>query len=268
MTIDISVPARRRRGADAYDGIDSALHELAALAPDAERRTVLRDDIVRRCLPLADHIARRYSGRGESYDDLYQVASVGLVLAVDRFDPARGQSFLAFAVPTMMGEVRRHFRDHTWALRVPRRIKEIQQRTGPAIEALSQRLGRAPRAVELAIELGVDLNETVQALLATNAYRTDSLQHPGDGSDDSAVPVVETIGADDPKYLLTEQALTAGPLLDDLPDERKRLLYLRFFRGQTQSEIARQFGVSQMQISRLLTQTLSGLHRQVYDQPQ
>ncbi|MBF6170440.1 SigB/SigF/SigG family RNA polymerase sigma factor [Nocardia blacklockiae] len=264
MTIELA-PDRGRRGHDPYDGIESTLKELAALPPDCAQRRALRDDIVRRCLPLADHIARRYAGRGETYDDLHQIASVGLVLAIDRFDPARGDSFLAFAVPTIMGEVRRHFRDYTWSVRVPRRTKETQQLIGPAVETLAQRLGRTPRAVDIALKLGVDMNEVVQALLASNAYRADSMDaRTGDETSGTAASVAETVGSEDPEYELTEQAIVAGPLLAELPEDKRQLLYLRFFCGQTQSEIAKQFGVSQMHISRLLAQTLATLREHAF----
>lgn len=144
-----------RRGGDSYDNIEPWLEKLTALEKTDPHRAVLREEVMRRCLPLAEHIARKFSGRGESFDDVLQIARVGLVLAVDRFDVSRGTPFLAFAVPTIMGEVRRHFRDNTWSLRVPRRVKEIQLRVGPATESLSHRLGRMPTAREIAAELDV-----------------------------------------------------------------------------------------------------------------
>lgn len=135
-----------RSPGDSYDNIEPLFEKVAALDSEDPRREALRDELIERCLPLAEHIARRFAGRGEAFDDLLQVARLGLVHATDRFDIDRGSSFLSFAVPTIMGEVRRHFRDNTWAVRVPRRVKEIQLTIGPAVEALAQRLGRIPKA--------------------------------------------------------------------------------------------------------------------------
>ncbi|MFC8526191.1 SigB/SigF/SigG family RNA polymerase sigma factor [Nocardia sp. NPDC057227] len=253
--------ARRvNRGHDSYDGIEPLLAELAAMAGHDPRRTALRELCLRRCLPLADHIARRFTGRGETYDDLHQSASLGLVLAVDRYDPARGTSFLAFAIPTVMGEVRRHFRDRTWALRVPRRVKETQLAIGPVIEKLSQHCGRMPTAVEIAMELDLDLIEVTQALLAGNAYRTNPIDSP---ADDAGGPVpaqiTEALGANDPSYELCEDAIAVAPLLRRLSERDRRVLYLRFFENRTQAQIAEEFGVSQMHISRILSRTLAAL---------
>ncbi|MFI6044175.1 SigB/SigF/SigG family RNA polymerase sigma factor [Nocardia sp. NPDC051321] len=253
---------RGRRGGDSYDDIEPALIELAALDTADPRFPELRATIVRRCLPLADHIARRFSGRGETYDDLYQIASVGVVLAVDRFDPARGSPFLSFAVPTVMGEVRRHFRDRTWALRVPRRIKETQQKIGPAIERLVHRLDRPPTATELALDLDLDLTEITQALIARNCYRTDSIDIPRTDDGPGTGAAAENLGYEDTHYELTENALAIAPLLAALPETEQRILHMRFFENLTQAEIGQRCGVSQMQISRILSRTLDALREQ------
>ncbi|MEV0354601.1 SigB/SigF/SigG family RNA polymerase sigma factor [Nocardia sp. NPDC050697] len=251
---------RANRGQDSYDGIEPLLAELAGLAAQDPRRPALREQILRRCLPLADHIARRFTGRGETYDDLHQSASLGLVLAVDRYDPARGTSFLAFAVPTIMGEVRRHFRDRTWALRVPRRIKEIQLAIGPTVEKLSQRSGRMPTAVEIAVELELDLIEVTQALLASNAYRTNPIDAAVDEADGAvSAQVTAALGATDPAFQFCDDALAVAPLLRRLCERDRRVLYLRFFENRTQAQIAAEFGVSQMHISRILSRTLATL---------
>ncbi|MBF6203097.1 MULTISPECIES: RNA polymerase sigma factor SigF [Nocardia] len=254
-----ATPRRTRRGTDSYDGIEPWLEKLSAMDDSDPGRPQLREAIVRRCLPLAEHIARRFVGRGENYEDLYQIASVGLVLAVDRFDPARGPSFLSFAVPTIMGEVRRHFRDHSWAVRVPRRIKEIQLSIGPAVEKLSQRLQRMPTALEIAVELNIDLLEVTQALLAGNAYSTNSIDAVIEDDDTGSAPIAETFGAEDPSYELTEEALAVAPLLAELPEREQRVLRMRFFEGRTQAQIAAVLGVSQMHISRVLSRTLADL---------
>ncbi|MEU8901076.1 SigB/SigF/SigG family RNA polymerase sigma factor [Nocardia sp. NPDC048505] len=261
MTVQSSLsPARNRparRGTDPYDDIEPALAELAALAPDSREHARLREELQHRCLPLADHIARRYTGRGETYDDLYQVACLGMVNAIDRFDSTRETPFLAFAVPTIMGEVRRYFRDFGWSVRVPRRTKEVELALGPTVEALTQRLSRMPTAVEIALELDIDLTEVTQAMLAANAYSSDSLDTPA--YDQAPESIADTIGTDDPGYQLTEQALTIAPLLNDLPARERTVLHLRFFRGYTQNQIATQLGLSQMHVSRILTRTLTAL---------
>ena len=149
--------------------------ELASVAADSTEFQRQRDKIVERCLPLADHIARRFEGRGEPRDDLVQVARVGLVNAVVRFDVETGSDFVSFAVPTIMGEVRRHFRDNSWSVKVPRRLKELHLRLGGATADLSQRLGRAPTATELAAELGMDRDEVVEGLVAGSSYNTLSI---------------------------------------------------------------------------------------------
>jgi RNA polymerase sigma-B factor len=257
---DSPTTARRAsRGTDSYDGIEPLLEQLAEMDSDDPGRPELREEIMRRCLPLADHIARRFTGRGETYDDLHQIASLGLVLAVDRYDATRGANFLAFAVPTIMGEVRRHFRDHTWAVRVPRRLKETQLALGPTIERLSQELGRTPTALDIAVAMNLDLNEVTQALLAGNAYRTDSLDASVEQNDNSGTVAksADTLGDEDPSYELTENALTIAPLLRDLPARDQRVLHMRFFENRTQAQIAAELNVSQMQISRILSRTLA-----------
>ncbi|WP_157121068.1 RNA polymerase sigma factor SigF [Nocardia miyunensis] len=237
--------------------------ELAALSPDDPQRQRLREEIIARCLPVAEHIARKFTGRGENFEDLLQVARVGLVVAVDRFDPDFGSTFLGYAVPTVMGEVRRYFRDHAWAVRVPRRLKEIQGKLGPASDALTQRLGRVPRAREIAAELGVDLAEVTQALVARNAYQTSSLD--GNDSDDgtsTARTPLDTLGAEEPEFEVIESYLAVAPLLDALPDRERRVLTMRFYGSMSQQEIADQLGCSQMQVSRILSKTLKTLRDQ------
>ncbi|MET7767837.1 RNA polymerase sigma factor SigF [Nocardia sp. NPDC005366] len=248
---------------DSYDDIEPWFDKLAALDADDPHRSSLRTQIVERCLPLAEHIARKFSGRGEDFDDLLQVARLGLVQAVDRYDVSRGATFLSFAVPTIMGSVRRHFRDGTWALRVPRRAKEVQALIRPAIEALSQRLGRMPTAREIAAELDLDVVEVTQALMAANAYQTNSLDAVASSSDEQARPsIADTLGAEEPSYRLLEDALAVRPLLAALPERERRVLVMRFFENKTQAQIADRLGVSQMQVSRILTRTLKKLREQ------
>lgn len=258
-----STRAARGHGRNSYDDIEPWLDKLAALPADCAERTLLREEILRRCLPLAQHIARRYCGRGESYDDLYQVASLGLIESVDRYSPERATSFLAYAVPTMLGEVRRYFRDRTWALRVPRRVKEIQQQLGPAIEVLCQRLARMPTAGEIAVQLEVDISDIIHAMIAANAYRTDPLDPPrAEDGGEAPSSIADFIGHEDPGYQLTDDSLAVGPLLDELPDRVREILRLRFFDCCTQAQIADRLGISQMQVSRILTRTLTELREQ------
>ncbi|MEV5649644.1 RNA polymerase sigma factor SigF [Nocardia sp. NPDC052254] len=233
--------------------------ELDALPADDPRRAQLRERVINRCLPLAEHIARKFSGRGENFEDLLQIARVGLVGAVDRFDPSQGTPFLAYAVPTVMGEVRRHFRDHAWALRVPRRLKEIQTALGPTVDDLSQQLGRMPRAREIAEAMGADLGEVTQALIARNAYQTQSLDVQPTDDDSSSRSILDTIGDEDPTFGSIENTLTVKPLIDALPERERYVLTMRFFAGMTQEQIARNLGCSQMQVSRILSRTLKQL---------
>ncbi|WP_280276448.1 RNA polymerase sigma factor SigF [Nocardia wallacei] len=251
---------RRHRGGDSYDNIEPEFQALAALGEHTAQREALREKIIGLCLPLADHIARKFSGRGENFDDLLQVARVGLVQAVDRFDVTRGSSFLSFAVPTIMGEVRRHFRDNTWAVRVPRRTKEIQLSIGGAIDDLAQRLGRLPKAREIAAELEVDLVEVTQALIAGNAYQLSSLESvSGDDGENTPLPLREVLGEAEPRYDRVEEFMAVKPLIADLPEREQQVLIMRFFEAKTQTQIAEALGISQMHVSRILSKTLTWL---------
>ncbi|MEV0297413.1 RNA polymerase sigma factor SigF [Nocardia sp. NPDC050710] len=252
-----------RSAGDGYKSIEPLFEKIAALEPDDPRREELREELIERCLPLAEHIARKFAGRGESFDDLLQVARLGLVQAADRFDIGRGSSFLAFAVPTIMGEVRRHFRDNTWSVRVPRRTKEIQLSIGPTVERLSQQLGRVPRAREIATELDVDLVEVTQALIAGNAYQSTSIDAvASDDIEHAPLPLLESLGAEEPSYHLVEDYMALRPLIEELPERERQVLIMRFFESKTQSQIADVLGVSQMHVSRILSRTLTSLREQ------
>ncbi|MFF2083511.1 SigB/SigF/SigG family RNA polymerase sigma factor [Nocardia sp. NPDC058176] len=266
-TSQISTARRSHSRGDSYDNIEPWFEKLRDLPPDDPHYDDVREEVIRRCLPLADHIARKFTGRGELFDDLEQTARVGLVLAVDRYDVSRGSSFLSFAIPTIMGEVRRHFRDHTWAVRVPRRLKEIQLRIGPATEELSQRLGRLPNARELADELEVDLIEVTRTLVAGNGYQTNSIDGvTQDDRDNSSQPIADTLGVEEPCYQLTEDAMAVRPLIAALPAEERQVLIMRFYEAKTQNQIAEALGVSQMQVSRILARTLHSLREQALEE--
>jgi RNA polymerase sigma-B factor len=233
---------------------------LTALPVDSVQRERARDEIVRRCMPLAEHIAHRFDGRGEPREDIAQVARLGLVNAVNRFDVECGSDFVSYAVPTIMGEVRRHFRDNSWAVKVPRRLKELHLQLGTATAEMSQRLGRAPTASELAAELELDRGEVVEALIAGSGYNTLSTDTAGGGGGgDDSPPLSETLGSYDANLDRIENHEALRPLLDALPERERTVIVLRFFESQTQSQIAERVGISQMHVSRLLARTLARL---------
>ena len=231
------------------------------MEPDSAEYRRHRDRIIERCLPLADHIARRFHGRGEAQDDLIQVARVGLVNAVKRYDVGTGSDFVSFAVPTIMGEVRRHFRDNSWSVKVPRRLKELHLRLGAATAELSQKLGRAPTASELAAELDMDRQEVVEGLVAGSSYNTLSIDSWG-GSED-APAILETLGDVDLNLDQIENREALRQLLAALPDRERTVLILRFFDSLTQTQIAERVGISQMHVSRLLARSLAQLRQEL-----
>lgn len=235
------------------------LSTVSAKSPEFSRQ---RDRIVERCLPLADHIARRFDGRGEPRDDLVQVARVGLVNAVIRFDVETGSDFVSFAVPTIMGEVRRHFRDNSWSVKVPRRLKELHLRLGAATAELSQRNGHAPTPSELAAELGMDRDEVVEGLIAGSSYNTLSIDSGGSGTDE-APAIADTLGDLDTNLDQIDNREALRPLLAALPERERNVLVLRFFESLTQTQIAERVGISQMHVSRLLAKSLARLRDQL-----
>jgi RNA polymerase sigma-B factor len=231
--------------------------EMYSYPADSAERDRTREKIVRRCMPLADHIAHRFDGRGEPREDIAQVARLGLVNAVNRFDVETGSDFVSFAVPTIMGEVRRHFRDNSWSVKVPRRLKELHLQLGSATAEMSQRLGRAPTPSELAAELGLDRGEVVEALIAGSGYNTLSMDSVS--GDDDTPPLTETLGSWDANLDRIENHEALRPLLDALPKRERTVIVLRFFESLTQSQIAERVGISQMHVSRLLARTLARL---------
>lgn len=247
---------------DEYRDVGPVFESMATLDHTDPRYRVLRDSVVTRCLPLADHIARRFDGRGEFHDDLVQVARVGLVNAVNRYDVHVGSDFVAFAVPTMMGEVRRHFRDTGWAVRVPRRIKELHLEITRSVALLSQRLGRPPTPREIAAELRIGEDDVAEGLLAANAYQTVSVD-AGVGSRVHDHPLADVLGDDDARLEAVEDHETLRPVLAALPDRERRIVLMRFFGNLTQSRIAEEVGISQMHVSRLLARSLATLRDQL-----
>ncbi|WP_320780277.1 RNA polymerase sigma factor SigF [Streptomyces sp. CRN 30] len=221
----------------------------------------LRNQLVRMHLPLVEHLARRFRNRGEPLDDLTQVATIGLIKSVDRFDPERGVEFSTYATPTVVGEIKRHFRDKGWAVRVPRRLQELRLALTTATAELSQQHGRSPTVHELAEKLAISEEEVLEGLESANAYSTLSLDVPD--TDDESPAVADTLGAEDEALEGVEYRESLKPLLEDLPPREKRILLLRFFGNMTQSQIAQEVGISQMHVSRLLARTLAQLREKL-----
>ncbi len=232
--------------------------QLVALAPDDPSRARLRDELVEIHLPLVEYLARRFRNRGEPLDDLVQVATIGLIKSVDRFDLERGVEFSTYATPTIVGEIKRHFRDKGWAIRVPRRLQELKLSLTKATSDLSQKNGRSPTVAELAQHLGLSEEEILEGLESANAYSAVSLDAP-DGGDDDSPAVADSLGVVDAALEGVEYRESLKPLLEKLPGREKRILMLRFFGGMTQSQIAGELGISQMHVSRLLARTLAQL---------
>src|SRR3954466_5800322 len=212
-------------------------------------------------LPLVEYLARRFRNRGEPLDDLVQVATIGLIKSVDRFDLERGVEFSTYATPTIVGEIKRHFRDKGWAVRVPRRLQELRLALTSATSELSQRNGRSPTVHELAEHLKLSEEEVLEGLESANAYSTLSLDAGDQGREEESVAVVDTLGIDDEALEGVEYRESLKPMLEQLPPREKKILLLRFFGNMTQSQIATELGISQMHVSRLLARTLAQLRQ-------
>jgi RNA polymerase sigma-B factor len=234
---------------------DAELEEAFGRLPDPAARELL----VKRFLPLAEHLARRFAGRGESVEDLQQVASVGLVHAIDRFDPDREVRFTTFATVTIVGELKRHFRDKGWSVRVPRNLQEAALQVNRALGELWQELGRSPTTQELAARTHLSIDEVLEATDAARAYSASSLDAP---VAEGGATQGELLEASDDPIDVSEAWMEVAPALERLPTRERRIVFLRFFKGMTQSEIAEEIGISQMHVSRLLTQTLARLREE------
>lgn len=218
-----------------------------------------REDLVRRFLPLARRLARRYERGSEPLDDLVQVASVGLVKAIDRFETDQGANFSSYAVPTILGELKRHFRDSGWALHVPRGMQEKVLKINEAVEHLGGELGRSPNPREVAAELSLPVEEVLEAMEAGAAYDTVSLDAPLRSSQDESTTYADSVGEMDGRFNLVEHSATIGRAMQALPERERVILYLRFAEGLTQVEIAERIGISQMHVSRLIRRALERL---------
>lgn len=232
--------------------------QLDSLDPSDPRRQQIRDELVVMHLPLVRHLAWRYRERGESFDDLVQVGTVGLIKAVDRYDLAKGTEFSTLATPTILGEIKRHFRDRAWSVHVPRRMQELHIAVGAATDELTQRLGRAPTVRELAESLRVSDEDVLDALEVRHAYATTSLD---DDSDEDVRPLAlgSAMAVDDDALAAVDDRESLRPLLEALPERERRIVLLRFFENKSQSQIADELGISQMHVSRLLARTLADL---------
>lgn len=217
-----------------------------------------RDALTTLHLPLVEYLAKRFKDRGEPLDDLVQVGSVGLLKAIDRFDLDRGVEFSTYATPTIVGELKRYFRDKGWAVRVPRRLQELSLRLNKVVAQLTQDLGRAPTVKETARYANVSEDDVLEALECAQAYSTTSLDAPS-GEEHDAPMRMDRLGDEDLRLDHLEYFASLAPLIEQLPERERAILYLRFFGGKTQSQIADQVGISQMHVSRLLARILSFL---------
>lgn len=235
------------------------IHPIAVLVPHTSDARKTRDALVHKYLPLARGLAARYRHTHVPLEDLVQVASMGLVMAAERFDETRGSSFASYAIPTILGELRRHLRDHGWAARVPRRLQEDVIRVRSARTELAGRLGRSPTPKELADESGMTPEAVLAAIEAGGAYEAESFDHAPSSEDDPGRSLHAVIGADEHGFALVEYGVSVRDTVAALSEHERQVLHLRFVSDLTQSEIAKRIGVSQMQVSRLLSRSLSRL---------
>jgi RNA polymerase sigma-B factor len=233
---------------------DELLAAMAAMPAGDPGRRAMRDRAIEAWLPLARHLANRYAGRGEPTDDLVQTATVGLLKAVDKFDPSFGVEFAGYAIPTIVGEIKRHFRDRTWAIRVPRRLQELRLAITAANNTLSHTLGRSPTVADVAEHLGITEEEVLEGLEGARAYSATSLSTPVGAEGNTELG--ETLGGEDHEFELAEARIALGPAMASLSEREQTILSLRFYGNLTQTEIAERIGISQMHVSRLISRAL------------
>ena len=237
---------------------DALVKEFAVVPAGAPGRDRLRSRAIEAWVPMANRLARRFCGRGEPADDLQQTAMIGLIKAIDRYDAERGIDFAAYAIPTIIGEIKRHFRDRTWSIRVPRRLQELRLAINEANNTLNHALGRAPTVTDIAEHLGVTEEDVLEGLEGARAYQATSLSTPA-GSGEGTMDLGDTLGEDDHGFALAELRMDLGPALAALDERERTILTLRFYGNQTQTQIAEQVGISQMHVSRLITRALGKL---------
>lgn len=255
--------ARDAGGASRADLTDELTAELSGCVGEEADRVIQR--IIEVNMELAETLARRYRCRGVRPEDLSQTAYLGLVKAVRGFDPDRGTNFLSFAVPTILGELRRHFRDDCWMVRPPRRIQELQGRIAPARDEFAQANKRYPSVAELAGHLGAPIEDVIEAVAADGCFRPSSLDRPLEPT--SRVKLADTVGQDAPEYDHVDTHLALRPLLERLPSRERRVIELRYFWDWTQKQIADDIGVTQMQVSRILSRITRELHQHLTEPP-
>ncbi|MFJ9523155.1 SigB/SigF/SigG family RNA polymerase sigma factor [Kitasatospora sp. NPDC101801] len=244
---------------DARDMSRVLLVRLAALEEGTREYSYVRGCLVELNLSLVRFVLPRFGSHREPTEDLMQVGAVGLIKAIDRFDPEHGVEFSTFAIPTILGEIRRHFRDSTWAVHVPRRLQELRLTLAKAQDALSQRLDRSPTVAELAAHVGLSQEEVVEGLNAANAHTTDSLNQPASEDDEGPGALAARFGKTDDRFGLIENLVSLRPLIATLPERDRLILSLRFTHEMTQSQIGEHLGLSQMHVSRLLARILTRL---------
>jgi RNA polymerase sigma-B factor len=254
MTSVTTVAAHPRLLSEVDDDLDKLFQRWQQLG---DRRA--QDALVARFMPLARNLARRYNRSSEPFEDLMQVASLGLLKALDRFDPTRGHPFPSFAVPTILGEMRRYFRDCGWSLHVPRGDQERALKVRDAQETFANERGRAPTVGQLAEYLELDTEQVINALQAVQAYEALSLDAPRPGAEDDAITYGDGVGKEDERYELVELDATVVAALKNIPARERLMLHMRFIEDLTQTEIAARVGISQMQVSRLLRRSLDQL---------
>jgi len=244
-----------------------ASDDLVLLKRYHERGDVsAREQLIERYMPLVRSLARRYSYRGEQLEDLVQIGAIGLIKAIDRFDVSRGVELTTYATPNIIGEIKRHFRDKGWSVRVPRGLQELNVQLSRLVETLTVQLGRSPKIPELAEAAGVEEEEVLEALESGRAYSSVSLSAGGGGDDDDELDPLESLGEEEHEYQVSEDRVVLEPGFRVLDDRERMILHLRFFKGLTQSQIAQQIGISQMHVSRLIRRSLEKIREEIAEE--
>jgi RNA polymerase sigma-B factor len=253
---------RSAAGSARYGGRLEALSERELLVRLKEHQDVAaREELITRYLPLVKSLARRFSSRGQPVEDLIQVGSIGLIKAVDRFDLERGVELSTYATPTIMGEIKRYFRDKGWAVKVPRALQDLNVRLNRVIEQLTVELQRSPTIAELAAATEVSEEEVVEALESGRAYSSVSLFSGGTGDDDQSLELLDYLGSEEEAYEIFEQRRVLAPAMVRLDPRERLILHLRFFEGMTQTQVAARIGISQMHVSRLIRKSIDNLRQ-------
>ena len=252
----------------ALDGGPEALSERELLVRIAEHHDKdAREELIKRYLPLVRSLARRFASRGQPVEDLIQVGSIGLIKAIDRFDLGRGVELSTYATPTILGEIKRYFRDKGWAVKVPRALQDLNVRLNRAIEQMTVELKRSPTIPELAATTGVSEEEVVEALESGRAYSSISIFSGGGGEEDESLELLDCLGREEQAYDTFEQRRVLAPAMERLDPRERLILHLRFFEGMTQTQVAARIGISQMHVSRLIRKSIESL-REIMTQPE